>query len=70
MIISNIKVMKSNAGYYIGRTYSDDYAEDFPYDRVSNYFQSKDDCIEHMRYTMIYHHDDGYLCPKEYLKSI
>lgn len=38
--ISKLKVLKSNAGYYIGRTIKEDGVE-MPYDRQSDYFDSK-----------------------------
>ena len=40
MNISSPKVMHSNAGYYIGRSYFDDDCQcDFPYDRLSGYYK-------------------------------
>lgn len=42
--ISQLKVLKSAAGYYIGRTYFDEDAGcDFPYSRESGYFSKEAD---------------------------
>lgn len=42
MEISEYKVLRSNAGYYIGRTYFDEELQaDLPYDRASEYFRSR-----------------------------
>lgn len=38
--ISKLKVLKSNAGFYVGRTLKEDGVE-MPYDRESDYFESK-----------------------------
>lgn len=42
--VSKYKVLKSNAGYYIGRTYIDEECGgmEFPYDRLSKYYSSKE----------------------------
>lgn len=40
--ISELKILKSAAGYYIGRTYKDE-GMDFPYSRESGYFKSEAD---------------------------
>ena len=40
MKVSGLKVMRSNAGYYIGRSMNDVEFGDMPYDRKSMYFKS------------------------------
>lgn len=41
-VVSETKVLKSNAGYYIGHEYEDKDCGGawFPYDRLSNYFKT------------------------------
>lgn len=39
--ISELKVLQSNAGYYIGRTITDEYGEQ-PYSRESGYYRNKE----------------------------
>lgn len=41
--ISELKVMKSAAGYYIGREMTDSDGMGMPYDRHSDYFESQVD---------------------------
>ena len=44
MKISEPQVLKSNAGYYIGRTYHDEeIGADLPYERLSDYFSKRSD---------------------------
>ena len=39
---SDLKVMKSNAGYYVGRSqFDDEMGIDMPYSRESGYYPSK-----------------------------
>lgn len=45
--ISELKVLKSAAGYYIGYLYYDqDMKGWFPYDRLSGYYVTKEDALE------------------------
>ncbi len=40
--VSKLKVLKSNAGYYVGRTQHDDETgADWPYDRVTGYMDEE-----------------------------
>lgn len=39
-MISELKVLRSNAGFYLGRTMEDD-GFDMPYDRQSGYFKTE-----------------------------
>lgn len=51
--ISDVQVLKSAAGYYIGRTYRDEEETDgmwFPYDRLSDYFRTKEEAEKHLRF--------------------
>ena len=41
MKISDLKVMKSAAGYYIGRSCSDEDGFEVPYSRESEYFRKE-----------------------------
>lgn len=50
---SKIKVLKSNAGYYIGTTYSENVGDyfnpiyiDFPFERLSGYFLTEDEASQ------------------------
>jgi hypothetical protein len=50
---SKIKVLKSNAGYYIGTTYPENVGDyfnpiyiDFPYERLSGYFLTEDEASQ------------------------
>lgn len=38
--VSDLRVLRSNAGYYIGRT-----IDDLPYSRESDYFRSKNSAL-------------------------
>lgn len=40
--ISDLKVMMSNAGYYIGRTCTEDGIEGIPYSRESEYYKTRE----------------------------
>ena len=43
MKISELKILKSNAGFYIGRTYTDEELDvELPYSRESSYFLHKE----------------------------
>jgi hypothetical protein len=45
-VISEVKVLRSAAGFYIGRTYSNEVETggmDFPYDRLSGYYPKRGD---------------------------
>lgn len=46
--VSPVKVMRSNAGYYAGRTFRDDESDgaEHPYDRLSGYFDTKEEVEE------------------------
>lgn len=50
MVISELKVMKSGAGYYIGRscTEDDDPGFPMPYSRESGYFASAEEAQTHL----------------------
>ena len=49
--ISDFKVMKSNAGYYIGRSeFQADINLSFPYSRDSQYYPSKEIAEKHLKY--------------------
>jgi hypothetical protein len=44
--ISEVKVLKSAAGYYIGYLYYDEDMKGwFPYDRLSGYYVTKEDAL-------------------------
>jgi hypothetical protein len=57
LIISNYKVMRSAAGYYVGRSaYDEDYGPDMemPFDRVTHYFEyahEAQEYLDHMEYS-------------------
>ena len=47
--ISEIKILKSAAGYYIGYLYFDtDMRVWLPYDRLSNYYKTKEDASKEL----------------------
>ncbi|MHA2039148.1 MAG: hypothetical protein ACW98X_22200 [Promethearchaeota archaeon] len=49
--VSDFKVMKSNAGFYIGRTeYQFDIDAEFPYSRDSQYFNTKEQANASLKY--------------------
>lgn len=43
--VSELKVMRSNAGYYIGTTYMEEYGE-VPNTRETGYFRTKEEAIK------------------------
>jgi hypothetical protein len=51
--ISDYKVMKSAAGFYVGRSCVTDYDGDLvpePYDRASDYFETHEEAASYLRY--------------------
>jgi len=49
-MISEIKVLKSNAGYYVGRELVDNETGwSHPYDRISDYFESREEADAWLR---------------------
>lgn len=60
MIISDLKVMNNNRGWYVGRTYQDNEMGDidFPYSRDSGYFDTEEEAQAYLDapvVTAIYH---------------
>ena len=54
--ISDFKVMKSNAGYYIGRTeFQADINMSFPYSRDSQYYATKEQAEKTLKYFKLIH---------------
>ena len=50
MDISQLQVLKSNAGYYLGRTYHDHEINAWlPYDRQSDYFSTREQAEQALR---------------------
>lgn len=41
--ISELKVLKSNAGFYIGKTYESEHGNDYPYSRESGYYKTREE---------------------------
>lgn len=50
MRVSELQILSSAAGYYIGRTYQEeDNTIEFPYSRESEYFDDKDEILQCFR---------------------
>ena len=50
MKVSALKVMRSNAGFYLGRTeYDEEFQVDLPYSRESGYYRNKEEAERELR---------------------
>lgn len=50
-VVSELKVMRSAAGWYVGRSYWDtDLEFEGPWSRESDYFADRDDAMQHLHF--------------------
>lgn len=76
-LVSEYRVMRSNAGYYIGQEYWDTEIGDgvgywFPYDRVSGYFPDRDSALDILRefvYNDLTETDSDYIMSRIYFED-